>query len=166
VSFDYPTRWGRSDQGNQLVVSPHAATFLGLFTRPGQPEPWAEVGRVLREDRGGAIGMYTFFNQVDYGTPDWQQTLEQTLRSNLPDQVSFDRPQPDAALGKVPAIRISGELDNPDDSAAQLRFACYITHVDAPEPRNVHMIFFSDGASFDRHRPTFDRIAASAVPHG
>jgi serine/threonine protein kinase len=160
VSFDYPKDWGRADEGNQMVVSPHADAFLNLFTRPDQPN-WGEIGQVLREDRDGAIGMYTFFNTIDYGSTD----VQQTLKSNLPG-ANFGSPQAGARLGDANAIQISGDFSSPDDSAARLQFICYISEATAADSRNVHMIFFADADSFEGNQKRFDRIAESAVLHG
>jgi hypothetical protein len=161
VSFDYPSDWQNRVQGNAMVVSPHADAFLSLFTQPAQPEPWDEIDRLLREDRDGVIGMYTFFNQVDYGSTG----VQQALLSNLPGAI-FGSTQADARLGDANAIRISGDFSNPDDSAVRLRFTCYISKATASDSRNVHMIFFADADSFEGNQKTFDRIAESAVLHG
>jgi hypothetical protein len=157
VSFNYPADWQKMEQGNTAMFSPHAAAFLNLFTQGGAPETWSEIGRLLRDDRGGAVGMYTFFNQVDYSSAD----LRQTLQTNLPEQAELNFPQPGARLGTAGATLITGELSDPANSASQLQFACYIGQVPT-QSRNVHMIFVSDAGSFEQHRATFDSIVKSA----
>jgi hypothetical protein len=157
VSFDYPSDWQRRDQSNTMVASPHAAEFLNLFTQHGQPEAWSEVDRVLREDRDDAVGMYTFFNTVVYGSTDPGQLLE----TDLPVSVQLGPPQP-GRLGNIEATRLDGWLTDPDNSAAKLKVVCYIARGTAPESRNVHLVFFADAGSFPGHQATFDRIAASA----
>ncbi len=159
VSFDYPADWRQAPEGNNLVLSPHADAFLDLFTRPDQPDPWGKIGKVLREDRDGSIGMYTFFNQIDYSNGDPRQTL----LIYLPTGARFTPGQGEAALGNVMAIHLSGVVSDPRDSATQLRFECYIARSGPQQQRNIHMILFSDAKSFNSHQATFDSIVRSAV---
>lgn len=162
VSFDYPADWGPpAQEGVKMVVSPHADAFLQLFNQLGTPASWDEISRVLRADRGGAIGMYTTWNQTGFDGG--------SLRLGLPTILPLTDPNPSwapAKLGASDALKFGGTFAHPGDSTTQLGYACYIGQATAPDSRNVHMIFFADAESFDSHLATFDRIAQSAVLQG
>jgi hypothetical protein len=154
VSFSYPADWKPAAESNKVVLSPQATAVLPLFARLGQPQDWAEIGRLLRDDQEGVVGLYTFFNQAEYSGGDRQALLEGILPGVWLKDTKFD-----AHLGGTPAIRISGTLTDPADGANQLRFACYVAQSNG---RAVHMILFSAVDTFEDNQKLFDRIAASA----
>jgi hypothetical protein len=154
VSFTYPADWKPIAESNKVVLSPQATAVLPLFARLGQPQDWAEIGRLLRDDQDSVVGLYTFFNQAEYSGGDRQALLEGILPGVWLKDTKFD-----AHLGGTPAIRISGTLTDPADGANQLRFACYVAQSNG---RAVHMILFSAVDTFEDNQKLFDRIAASA----
>jgi hypothetical protein len=154
VSFTYPADWRPAAESNKVVLSPQATAVLPLFARLGQPQDWAEIGRLLRDDQDSVVGLYTFFNQSEYSSGDRQALLEGILPGVWLKDTKFD-----AHLGRAPAIRISGTLTDPSDGTNQLRFACYVAQTNG---RAVHMILFSAADTFEDNQSLFDRIAASA----
>jgi hypothetical protein len=159
VSFDYPADWYRQDNGSiQMVVSPHPGEFLSLFSL--QPGAWADVDRLLNDDRSKAIGMYVTFNNTDYANAPRDSTRED-LTSLLPQTSDLQGPSPTKVGDEPGALMASGTLSDPAGSGPKMSVDYYVVPLAG---QTIHLVFFADAASFRDQEATFERIAESIGP--
>jgi hypothetical protein len=160
VSFDYPADWQRADDGSiRMVVSPHPGPFLNLFI--GQDGAWHEVDRLLNDDRSKAVGMYVTFNGADY-TSYPRESLRDELNSLLPQSANLPIPAATKVGNEIDAMMASGTLSDPSSSARKMSVVYYV--VPLGPGQTIHLVFFTDTASFKDQEGTFQRIAGSIGP--
>jgi hypothetical protein len=160
ISFDYPAGWHQTGDSTNAIFAPHAAEMSALFASRGDAQSWARVGRLLRDDAGSTIGLYTFFVSTQYASSP-SNVQQGILQPFLPQSLNFTDAQSQVKLGAFDASMLRGTLSDPANPGTKLQFECYITQIDPASPRTVNVIFFAPADSFDANRGTFDKVRGS-----
>jgi serine/threonine protein kinase len=157
-SFRYPDGWQKQGSSVQVVFSPRAAEVFPLFGRTTAGGAWEDIGALLERSPADVVGLYTFFGTTQYRDDLPMEELERGLTPLLPSQVSFASTHDRVLVGGSAADRLEGDLREPGNPRNALHFLCYVVHVQAPEAKTVHLLFFAPRDSFDGQRDLFERI--------
>jgi hypothetical protein len=155
----HPTRWGAVvGPASDVVLGPDPTAADQLFFNK-TPEAWASATAAVRSGSPDDVWLYVYTLATTFDTSD-VEALRGSITSFLPTATQFEPALREVLVAGAPADEMVAVTSDPANPQTRLRVL-----VDVVQPPGaggaVLLAFFAPPDTFEKNRPTFEKIRDS-----